>query len=106
MAENIMNPSPPEPTLNQCKQLLRTLSGYVAHSLNNPLAGILGLSELLIEEARNDQISRQDLETIVKMTLRCKEVINQLCAVSRVVSQCTTMDEFSKAVNELVDSRR
>lgn len=106
MTESIGAVPTEEITLSHCKQLLRAVTTYVAHHLNNPLAGILGLSELMIEEARNDHISRSDLETVVKMTLRCKEVINQLCTVSRVVSQCSTMDEFTKVVNELFDSGR
>jgi two-component system NtrC family sensor kinase len=59
------------------------LAAGVAHEINNPLGGILTLAMLELEECAPDHPMRRDLETIVKQTLRCREIVKGLLDFSR-----------------------
>ncbi len=54
------------------------LAAGVAHSINNPLGGILSLSMLALEDCDAIHPLRKDLETIVKQTERCREIVKGL----------------------------
>ncbi|MCH6559559.1 HAMP domain-containing histidine kinase [candidate division KSB1 bacterium] len=53
-----------------------------AHELNNPLGGIYGYSQLLLEEELPTQV-RSDLEVILKETKRCQNIIKNLLTFAR-----------------------
>jgi two-component system NtrC family sensor kinase len=72
----------------------------VAHSINNPLGGILSLSMLALEDCDAAHPLRGDLETIVKQTERCREIVKGLLDFSR---QSNARVE-STDVNAVVDS--
>ena len=57
------------------------LSG-VAHELNNPLTGIIGFSELLLEKEPPSDI-RNSLSKINKEALRCKKIVQNLLTFAR-----------------------
>jgi two-component system NtrC family sensor kinase len=57
------------------------LAAGVAHSINNPLGGILSLS-MLAQEGCNDEVLRTDLDTIAKQALRCREIVKGLLEFS------------------------
>jgi two-component system NtrC family sensor kinase len=57
------------------------LAAGVAHSINNPLGGILSLS-MLAQEGCADEALREDLETISKQALRCREIVKGLLEFS------------------------
>lgn len=59
------------------------LAAGVAHGINNPLGGILSLTMLALEDLGPDHPLRGDLETIVKQTLRCREIVKGLLDFSR-----------------------
>ena len=59
------------------------LAGGVAHDLNNMLTPILGYSELLLEEANNDDKTRESLEGISNAGKRARDMVRQLLAFSR-----------------------
>jgi two-component system NtrC family sensor kinase len=54
----------------------------VAHELNNPLASVVGFSEVLTQTAP-DAKSRQYSETIFKSALRCKRIVQSLLSFAR-----------------------
>jgi signal transduction histidine kinase/CheY-like chemotaxis protein len=54
----------------------------VAHELNNPLAGVIGFSQLLLTANRDESI-RRDLETINREAIRCKKVVQNLQTFAR-----------------------
>ena len=76
------------------------LAAGVAHSINNPLGGILSLSMLALEDCDAAHPLRGDLETIVKQTERCREIVKGLLDFSR---QSNARVE-STDVNAVVDS--
>jgi len=54
------------------------LSAGVAHELNNPLTVVIGLAELLLEDAGESAEKRADLESIKKQAERCRGIILNL----------------------------
>jgi len=59
------------------------LAGGVAHEINNPLAGILALAQLLQMDLKDNPAVLQDLKTIEDAVLHCKSIINSLLGFSR-----------------------
>jgi two-component system NtrC family sensor kinase len=59
------------------------LAAGVAHGINNPLGGILSLTMLALEDMPADHPLRTDLDTIVKQTLRCRDIVKGLLEFSR-----------------------
>jgi two-component system NtrC family sensor kinase len=59
------------------------LAAGVAHGINNPLGGILALTMLALEDCDEHHPLRGDLDTIVKQTLRCREIVKGLLDFSR-----------------------
>jgi two-component system, NtrC family, sensor kinase len=59
------------------------LAAGVAHSINNPLGGILSLSMLALESADPTPALREDLKTIAEQALRCREIVKGLLDFSR-----------------------
>jgi two-component system NtrC family sensor kinase len=54
----------------------------VAHELNNPLAAVVGFSEVL-KQGTADEKSRRCAETILKAALRCKRIVQSLLSFAR-----------------------
>jgi signal transduction histidine kinase len=54
------------------------LAAGVAHEVNNPLTGVLGFAELLIEDTPVDDPHRGDLETIRDEALRARDIVRAL----------------------------
>jgi two-component system NtrC family sensor kinase len=70
-----------------------TLAAGVAHEINNPLAIILGFSDLLMEKTPPDSQAYEMLKTIEKQGLNAKRVVENLLGFTR----------FSEHKEETVD---
>jgi two-component system NtrC family sensor kinase len=62
---------------------LGKLAAGVAHEINNPLTGILTNSSLLLEDLEKDSPWREDVEVMVKETIRCREIVKRLLDFAR-----------------------
>jgi signal transduction histidine kinase len=62
---------------------LGRLAAGVAHELNNPLTGIMGFSELLLQRETVPPTWREDLATIYQQSQRCRRIILNLLRFSR-----------------------
>jgi PAS domain S-box-containing protein len=60
----------------------RLVSG-VAHEVNNPLAAILGFTDLLLENPEVPASAREDLNIILQETQRTKEIVQDLLSFAR-----------------------
>jgi two-component system NtrC family sensor kinase len=60
----------------------RLVSG-VAHEVNNPLAAILGFTDLLLENPEVPANAREDLQIILRETQRTKEIVQDLLSFAR-----------------------
>jgi two-component system NtrC family sensor kinase len=59
------------------------LAAGVAHELNNPLTGIMGFSQILLQNDTFTHEQRDDLECIQKESKRCRDIIQNLLHFSR-----------------------
>ncbi len=60
-----------------------TLAAGVAHEINNPLGVILGFCDLLIRKTREGSQAYEDLKTIERQGLHCKDVVENLLSFAR-----------------------
>jgi PAS domain S-box-containing protein len=60
----------------------RLVSG-VAHEVNNPLAAILGFTDLLLENPEVPVTAREDLKIILQETQRTKDIVQDLLSFAR-----------------------
>ncbi len=66
----------------------------LAHELNNPIAGILGLSQVLLAKARASKSGQASLiENIETQARRCREILNHLLGLSHDASHPGVNDE-------------
>ena len=74
------------------------LAAGVAHGINNPLGGILSLTMLALEDIGPDHPLRGDLDTIVKQTLRCREIVKGLLDFSRQSETRATRTDVNSVI--------
>jgi len=59
------------------------LAAGVAHEINNPLTGILGFTEILLQSNGLSAQQREDLESVLHQSKRCREIVQNLLQFSR-----------------------
>jgi two-component system, NtrC family, sensor kinase len=59
------------------------LAAGVAHEINNPLTGVLTNSSLMLQDLTAEDPRREDLQTIVNETLRCRKIVKGLLDFAR-----------------------
>jgi two-component system NtrC family sensor kinase len=79
---------------------LGKLAAGVAHEINNPLTGILTNSSLLLEDMAKDDPNREDVEVMVKETIRCREIVKRLLDFARQ----TRPQKRMASINALIDN--
>jgi len=75
------------------------LAAGVAHEINNPLTGVLTFAHILRDNAPEGSRDREDLETLIAATVRCKDIVRGLLNFSR-------QSEPQKAFHDLNDILR
>jgi two-component system, NtrC family, sensor kinase len=75
------------------------LGAGVAHEINNPLTGILGHAQLLLEADRSAPVDHQALERIEALARRCRNVTENLLRFSQQRSEPDFQDvDLNRAV--------
>ncbi len=72
---------------------LGMLAAGVAHEINNPLGAIMALTALTLEDVKEDDPNRENLQEVVRQTRRCRDIVKGLLEFSR----------HSKGNSELAD---
>lgn len=83
------------------QQALEDLGESVAHQLNNPLTGVLSLTQLLLSEGRLNRDMQKDLTDISTAARRCQKIISHLLDFARRNSRLCVCDLNSIAQNTL-----
>jgi len=63
--------------------VLGRLAAEVAHEVNNPLTTILGFCTVLLENKEKDDPEREDLQTVIDETIRCREIIKGIMNLAK-----------------------
>ncbi len=74
------------------------------HDLNNPLAGIIGYSELMIEDSDTPPEIRRQLEQILKCALRISYFVDCLCLEKIELSEKVDLKSLEKHFRPLAIS--
>ena len=84
------------------------LAAGVAHEINNPLGSILIYSNLLLEDMKEENLTKENLKKIVEQTTRCKEIVKGLLDFSRLTiaeMKFTNVHEIINNVLSLVKNQ-
>jgi signal transduction histidine kinase len=87
---------------------LGSLSAGVAHEMNNPIAIILGFSELLLEKFPGDSKEFQMLKTIERQGNNCQKIVENLLSFARIPGKAATetdiADDIQKVINVVTNT--
>jgi len=78
------------------------LAAGVAHEINNPLTGILTNSSLMLEDLDPDHPWRDDIQTIVSETLRCRNIVKGLLDFARQTKPQRTLIDMNDVAEEVL----
>lgn len=78
---------------------LGQLAAGVAHEINNPLTGVLTYSSYLLKRTKDNPQMQEDLNVIVRETMRSREIVKGLLDFARQ----STPKKSSIEVNEIVN---
>jgi two-component system NtrC family sensor kinase len=79
---------------------LGKLAAGVAHEINNPLTGILTNSSLLLDDLPKSDPRHEDVDVIVKETIRCREIVKRLLDFARQ----TKPQKQLVSINEIIEN--
>jgi len=79
------------------------LAAGVAHEINNPLTGILTNSSLMLEDLAPDDPRRDELQTIVDETLRCRKVVKGLLDFARQTKPLKQAVNLNQVVEDVLN---
>ena len=80
-----------------------TLAAGVAHEINNPLAIILGFTDMLLEKKLADPEAYDLLKTIEKQALNAKRVVEKLLSFARHSEHKEEDVDINKNIEEVLD---
>lgn len=83
----------------QKMEAIGTLAGGIAHDFNNILAGILGFTEMALEDIDPDNPVCRHLELAMKGACRGRDLVKQILAFSRLNEQ----EQKPVALNNIID---
>jgi PAS domain S-box-containing protein len=84
----------------QKMETLGTLAGGIAHDFNNLLTGILGYQELALDGLPEDHPSRPCLDSARSVSMRAREMVQQILTLSRRPDNEMATVELSYVIEE------
>ncbi len=80
------------------------LASGIAHELNNPLTGIIGFSELLLNKDIPEDV-REDLQIINREAKRTSQVVKNLLTFARKHETTKQLADINEAIKSVLDLR-
>ncbi len=81
--------------------LLGKLAAGVAHEINNPLTGVLTYSSYLLKRTKDNPEFQEDLNVIVRETLRSREIVKSLLDFSRQSTPKKSKIDINDIINKV-----
>ena len=78
------------------------LSSGIAHEINNPLGIILGFTQLMIRNQKEDTHLHADLKTIEKHTRHCKSIVEDLLNFARTSKPKKELCNIHSIINDVI----
>lgn len=78
------------------------LAGGIAHELNNPLVGVLGQAQILLEQLPQESPLRVHIEKIERAAKRCREIVAKLLQFSRQKEYEYTESDINEVVQNVL----
>jgi two-component system NtrC family sensor kinase len=78
------------------------LAAGVAHEINNPLTGVLSYASLLRKRMEHDMPACEDLDVIVRETVRCRGIIRELLDFARPAAPARKPMDLNEVVRRSV----
>jgi len=79
-----------------------TLAAGVAHEVNNPLGVILGFCDLLLRKTEKTTQDYEDLKTIERQGLHCKQVVENLLSFARLGEGDSDVSNLNECVQDII----
>jgi two-component system NtrC family sensor kinase len=78
------------------------LSAGIAHEINNPLGIILGFTQLMLRQQKNNTQQREDLKTVEKHVRHCKAIVEDLLNFARTSKSKKELLDIHLIIDEVV----
>jgi PAS domain S-box-containing protein len=88
---------------SQKMETIGTLAGGIAHDLNNLLTPVMGYTEMLLEDTRENEKYQRRLNRVLNASLRAKELVKQILTFSHHFDHETEPTQVKAIVKEVLE---
>jgi len=81
---------------------LGQLAAGVAHEINNPLTGVLTYSSFLLKRTKDNPEMQEDLNVIVRETMRCREIVKGLLDFARQSTPKKSLIDINEIITRAI----